>query len=108
YDARFFADAVVELLDALGLEDANLIGNSLGGRVALEVALRGPDRAHRLALLAPSLAWLRKRPWAPALRLVRPELGLLPHAPRPVVERVLDRFMPGGRPGWAARRRHDV
>ena len=102
YDARFFADAVVELLDALELEDANLIGNSLGGRVALEVALREPDRAHRLALLAPSLAWLRKRPWAPALRLVRPELGLLPHAPRPVVERIIERAIPEATNGWAA------
>jgi pimeloyl-ACP methyl ester carboxylesterase len=102
YDARFFAKSVVELLDALELESAHVIGNSLGGRVALEVGLRAPDRARRLALLAPSLAWLRKRPWAPALRVVRPELGLLPHAPRPVVERILDRTMPEARDGWAA------
>jgi pimeloyl-ACP methyl ester carboxylesterase len=102
YDARFFAKAVVELLDALELQSAHVIGNSLGGRVALEVGLQAPDRARRLALLAPSLAWLRKRPWAPALRVVRPELGLLPHAPRPVVERILDRTMPEARDGWAA------
>jgi pimeloyl-ACP methyl ester carboxylesterase len=102
YDARFFAKSVVELLDALELQSAHVIGNSLGGRVALEVGLRAPDRARRLALLAPSLAWLRKRPWAPALRVVRPELGLLPHAPRPVVERILDRTMPEARDGWAA------
>jgi pimeloyl-ACP methyl ester carboxylesterase len=102
YDARFFANAVVELLDALELDSANLLGNSLGGRVALEVALREPERARRLALLAPSLAWLRNRPWAPALRLVRPELGLLPHAPRPVVERIIERAMPEATNGWAA------
>jgi pimeloyl-ACP methyl ester carboxylesterase len=102
YDARYFATAVVQLLDTLGLERAHVIGNSLGGRVALELGLRAPDRAERLALLAPSMAWRRKRPWAPALRLVRPELGVLPHAPRPVVERVLDRFMPEARTGWAA------
>jgi pimeloyl-ACP methyl ester carboxylesterase len=102
YDARFFANAVVELLDALELDSANLLGNSLGGRVALEVALREPERARRLALLAPSLAWLRNRPWAPALRLVRPELGLLPHAPRPVVERIIERAMPEAANGWAA------
>ena len=39
YDARFFARAVVALLDALELDRAHLIGNSLGGRVALEVGL---------------------------------------------------------------------
>jgi pimeloyl-ACP methyl ester carboxylesterase len=102
YDARYFATAVVQLLDALELDRAHVIGNSLGGRAALEVGLRAPERVGRLALLAPSMAWRRKRPWAPALRLVRPELGVLPHAPRAVVERVLDRFMPEARTGWAA------
>jgi pimeloyl-ACP methyl ester carboxylesterase len=102
YDARYFASAVVQLLDALELERAHLIGNSLGGRVTLEVALRAPERVDRIALLAPSMAWRRKRPWAPALRLVRPELGVLPHAPRAVVERIIDRAMPNGRDGWAA------
>jgi pimeloyl-ACP methyl ester carboxylesterase len=42
YDAGFFAAACIELLDALGLERVHLIGNSLGGRVALEIALRIP------------------------------------------------------------------
>jgi pimeloyl-ACP methyl ester carboxylesterase len=102
YDARWFGEAVVQLLDELELERAHVVGNSLGGRVALEIGLRAPERVDRLALLAPSMAWRRKRPWAPALRLVRPELGVLPHAPRAVVERVLDRFMPEARTGWAA------
>ena len=102
YDARYFGAAVVQLLDALALDREHLIGNSLGGRVALEVGLRAPERVDRLALLAPSMAWRRKRPWAPALRLVRPELGLLPHAPRPVVEGIVDRFIPEARTGWAA------
>src|SRR3954464_4741156 len=102
YDARYFATAVVQLLDALELERAHLIGNSLGGRVTLEVALRAPERVERIALLAPSMAWRRKRPWAPALRLVRPELGVLPHAPRPVVQHVLHRFTPEARTGWGA------
>jgi pimeloyl-ACP methyl ester carboxylesterase len=102
YDARYFAEAVVELLDALDIGRAHVIGNSLGGRVALELGLRAPARVKRLALLAPSMAWRRKRPWAPALRLVRPELGVLPHAPRPVVERIIDRAMPEARNGWAA------
>ena len=111
YDARWFATAIVQLLDALELDRAHLIGNSLGGRVALEVGLRSPERVDRLALLAPSLAWRRKRPWAHALRVVRPELGVLPHAPRAVVERIIDRAIgptasggvcPEARDGWAA------
>lgn len=102
YDPRFFARAVVDLLDALDLDRAHLIGNSLGGRVALEVGLRDPERVRRLALLAPSLAWRRNRPLAPLLRLVRPELGLVQLAPRPVVEGIVHRLIPGAADGWTA------
>jgi pimeloyl-ACP methyl ester carboxylesterase len=102
YDARFFARGVEALLDALELEGAHLVGNSMGGRVALEVGLRAPERTGRIALLAPSLAWLRGRPWAPLLRLVRPELGLLQPAPRWLVEGVVDRVLPEAAVGWTA------
>ena len=102
YDAKFFAGAVVELLDALELDRAHLVGNSLGGRVALEAGLRSRDRVGRLGLLAPSMAWRRNRPWAPLLRLVRPELGAIQPAPRQVVEAIVDRVVPGGTDGWAA------
>jgi pimeloyl-ACP methyl ester carboxylesterase len=102
YDARFFARAVIDLLDALELDRVHLIGNSLGGRVALEVGLRHRDRVDRLALLCPSLAWRRERRWAPVLRLVRPELGLVQLAPRPVVEAIARRLIPGADEGWTA------
>ncbi len=102
YDPPFFAGAVIDLLDALKLDRADLIGNSLGGRVALEVALRHPELVGRVALLAPSLAWRRPRRWAPALRLVRPELGLVQLAPRAVVQAVVHRLIPGADQGWTA------
>jgi pimeloyl-ACP methyl ester carboxylesterase len=102
YDPRFFADAVADLLDALALDRVHLIGNSLGGRVALEIALRHPSRVGRLALLAPSLAWRRQRPWLPLLRLARPELGLVQLAPRPLVEAIVHRLIPGADEGWTA------
>ena len=97
YDARYFAAVVVDLLDALDIECAHLIGNSLGGRVALEVGMRHPDRAGRLALLAPSLAWKRQRTLAPLLRIVRPELGLIQFTPRSIVETIVHRLIPGRR-----------
>ncbi len=102
YDARFFARAVIALLDALGLDRVHLIGNSLGGRVALEVGLSYPDRVDRLVLLAPSLAWRRERPWAPLVRLTRPELGLVQLTPRPVVDAIVRRLIPGADEGWTA------
>jgi pimeloyl-ACP methyl ester carboxylesterase len=102
YDARFFASSVIDLLDALELERVHLIGNSLGGRVALEVGLSYPDRVDRLALLCPSLAWRRERPWKPLLRLTRPELGLVQLAPRRVVEAIVHRLIPNADEGWTA------
>jgi pimeloyl-ACP methyl ester carboxylesterase len=95
YDAPYFARAVIALMDALELERADLVGNSLGGRVAIEVGLRDPDRVARLGLLAPSLAWLRRRPGAPLLRLLAPQLGLVQPAPRPVVEAIVRAVVPG-------------
>ena len=79
-----------------------MIGNSLGGRVALEIGLRHPERVDRLVLLAPSMAWRRKRPWAPLLRAVRPELGAIQPTPRAAVEQIVDRMIPGARDGWTA------
>lgn len=102
YDARFFARATVALLDALELERAHVIGNSMGGRAALETGLRHPERVDRLVLLAPSMAWRRERAWAPLLRLVRPELGLVQLAPRAPVEGLVRRLVPGGSDGWSA------
>jgi pimeloyl-ACP methyl ester carboxylesterase len=102
YDPPFFARAVAALLDGCGIERAHLIGNSMGGRVALEAGFEYPERVGRLALLAPSLAWLRERPWAPVVRALRPELGLLQLAPRAVVESIVRSVVPGGREGWSA------
>jgi pimeloyl-ACP methyl ester carboxylesterase len=102
YDAAYFARATLDMLDALELERAHVIGNSLGGRVALEFGLSYPDRVDRLGLLAPSLAWRRDRPWVPLLRLTRPELGLVQLAPRRLVEAIVHRLIPGADDGWAA------
>ncbi|MGW2420596.1 alpha/beta fold hydrolase [Streptomyces sp. NPDC001709] len=44
------ASDVVALLDELGLGQADLLGFSLGGLTALEVAVRHPDRVGRLVL----------------------------------------------------------
>jgi 4,5:9,10-diseco-3-hydroxy-5,9,17-trioxoandrosta-1(10),2-diene-4-oate hydrolase len=49
----FSADALLGLLDKLGIERAHLVGNSLGGGTAVRFALRHPDRAARLVLMAP-------------------------------------------------------
>ncbi|QYN36877.1 alpha/beta fold hydrolase [Pseudonocardia sp. DSM 110487] len=55
-DAQYFtqsSDALLGLLDSLGIEKVHLVGNSLGGGTAVRFALRHPDRAGRLVLMAP-------------------------------------------------------
>ncbi|MYS81785.1 alpha/beta fold hydrolase [Embleya scabrispora] len=52
------ADDLVDLLDALGLQSAHLLGTSFGGAVAQHVSLRHPERVASLILVAttPSFA----------------------------------------------------
>lgn len=79
YDAPMFARFVVGLMDSLGIERAHLVGNSMGGRISLEVGMRSPGRVRSLALLCPAVALLRGRGFVPVVRLLRPEWGLVPH-----------------------------
>jgi 3-oxoadipate enol-lactonase len=65
YDMRGFGESpigpgtyshardLVGLLDEVGLERTSLVGGSLGGRVALEVAVAQPDRIEKLVLMDP-------------------------------------------------------
>ena len=78
YNARWFAETVISVMDALEIDRAHVVGNSMGGRVAIEVGLRAPDRVRGLALLCPAVAFVR-RGYHPIVRLARPEFGLLPH-----------------------------
>ena len=50
------ADAVVELLDAIGVDRATVVGLSLGGLVAMELGLGYPDRVAGLVLTATTAA----------------------------------------------------
>ena len=79
YDAPFFARTVLGAMDAMGIDRAHVVGNSMGGRVALEMGLEHPERVGGLALLCPAVAFVR-RDWHPIVRVLRPELGLLPHS----------------------------
>ena len=79
YDAACFARSVTRFMDAMGIERAHLVGNSLGGRMAIEVGLREPGRVQSLSLLCPSMAWRRRRQFVPVVRLLRPELAAIPH-----------------------------
>jgi 4,5:9,10-diseco-3-hydroxy-5,9,17-trioxoandrosta-1(10),2-diene-4-oate hydrolase len=49
----FAANALRDLLDELGIDRVNLVGNSLGGGTAVRFALNHAERAGRLVLMGP-------------------------------------------------------
>ncbi|MBT8765999.1 alpha/beta fold hydrolase [Metapseudomonas boanensis] len=53
YTLDFFVNALSSLLDALDIQRCVLVGNSLGGAIALKMALDQPKRVSRLVLMAP-------------------------------------------------------
>ena len=54
YTLDRMADHAVEIMDAVGVGRAALVGHSMGSAIALAVALRHPERVTRVALLAPA------------------------------------------------------
>lgn len=53
YHLDFFVTHLHALLDSLGIDRCTLLGNSLGGAIALGTALAHPERIDKLILLAP-------------------------------------------------------
>jgi pimeloyl-ACP methyl ester carboxylesterase len=90
YDASYFARSVLGYMDAMAIPRAHLVGNSMGGRVAVELALTEPERTQTISLLAPALAFRRRRELVPLVRLLRPELAAIPHPLR--AARVREQF----------------
>ena len=62
YSTELMGKTVVGLLDHVGVEKANVVGNSLGGQVSEWVAIHHPDRVNKLILSdaagAHDLRWL--------------------------------------------------
>lgn len=53
YPLSFFVECVKQTLDVIGVAKYTLLGNSLGGAIALGFALEHPDNVERLVLMAP-------------------------------------------------------
>lgn len=88
YDPEWYGRSVLELMDGLAIERALFVGNSMGGRISLELGIRHPDRVRALALLCPAMAFLKLRQMVPIVRFLRPELAVLPlRLPRPLIIR---------------------
>ena len=78
YSSAWFAAWLAEFQAVTASRGAVLVGNSLGGRIALEAGLAHPAQVRALVLLAPSPAFRRLREYVPVVRLLPPELARLP------------------------------
>jgi pimeloyl-ACP methyl ester carboxylesterase len=54
-DIRLMADDIAALIDHLGLDKPDVVGYSLGGGVALQVAVRHPDKVRRLVAVSANI-----------------------------------------------------
>jgi pimeloyl-ACP methyl ester carboxylesterase len=50
YSTRMMAEDTVHLMDNLGIEKANMMGASMGGMIAQEIAINHPERVNKLVL----------------------------------------------------------
>jgi pimeloyl-ACP methyl ester carboxylesterase len=78
YSIPWLARTVLDLLDQLGIEHAHVAGNSMGGRIAIELGLMAPSRVGGLVLLSPAVAFVNAR-YRRLVSLIRPEIGFIPH-----------------------------
>jgi pimeloyl-ACP methyl ester carboxylesterase/putative sterol carrier protein len=79
YSMPWFGDAVHGYLAENGLKDAHLVGNSMGGRIALETALRHPRSVRSVVGLGPAVGFDEYRLFGPLLRLTQAQwVGLMP------------------------------
>ncbi len=87
YTAAEMAKDAVAVLDAAGIEKARVVGASLGGMIAQELALAHPERVDRLALVCTTPGG------AEAYPLPEPTLRLLAEAPSLAPQDALRRFI---------------
>ncbi|MBC7463316.1 MAG: alpha/beta hydrolase [Actinobacteria bacterium] len=58
-DPVSLADSVLETMASLGIQKFHIVGNSLGGWIALEIAAAKPEAVQSVTALAPAGLWLK-------------------------------------------------
>jgi pimeloyl-ACP methyl ester carboxylesterase len=68
---EYYANWTFRLLDELGIDAGAVVGNSMGGFVAAEMAIRRPERVQRLAVVSAAVFWQTYRRAQPLVQLAR-------------------------------------
>ena len=98
YSMHFFGEQVVALMDHLQIEQAVVMGTSLGANAALEIALTKPERLRGMVIEMPvldnALLWssLTFTPVLVALTFGEPAMKLLARGVRAVPRRLLPHY----------------
>lgn len=74
YSIQMMADDAAALLDALGIGPAHIVGTSMGGRVAVDLALRHPEHVRSLILISTAVRPAPQTVWRRLLLDVMPSL----------------------------------
>jgi len=90
YDAAWFCGYVCRFLDSMGVERCHVAGNSMGGKIAMELAMLDPGRVIDVMCLCPASAF-SERPMLRLVQFLRPEFGVaLGFVPRSRVRRTIE------------------
>jgi len=90
YDRRFFTGWLRGFMDAMGLNQASLVGNSQGGAIALQFALDNPDRASHLVLVCSAgLHPWRSIGWPAMVDMMRTQLFMSKKSMRRLVRHLV-------------------
>jgi pimeloyl-ACP methyl ester carboxylesterase len=68
---EYYADWTFRLLDELGISEGAVVGNSMGGFIAADMAIVRPERVQRLAVVSAAVFWQEYRRAQPLVQLAR-------------------------------------
>jgi pimeloyl-ACP methyl ester carboxylesterase len=133
YSTEYYVDFLSQLMDALGLEKASLVGISMGGAISLGFSLQSPERVEELVLVdshglgkevpgrvmsyvAVRLPLLNRVVWAilgRSRRLIRWSLRTVFHDPQVITKSLVDEvFQEAKKPGvgeaWRSWQRSEI
>lgn len=79
YSLRSWTDHIWAFLDAVGIEQTAIVGNSLGGRIALQMATDHPERISRMVLMGSPGVGMTPTEGLAALRAYEPSHEAMRH-----------------------------
>ena len=68
---EYYARWTIKLMDALEIESAVVVGNSMGGFVSAEMAIKFPERVQRLVFISAAIFWQNRRRAQPLVQLAK-------------------------------------